>query len=86
METNLEELVTETPIQEEKFPVGEKLRIIYATSKITENSDPLLTSVYNYANRVIAMTYYTQPNGSVGTAFFCEMKEDWVEPVPEKKD
>lgn len=64
------------------LPSVEKLRIIYAAAKITEEADPILQTVIGYSEKIIAMTYFLQPDGSIGTAFFCEMKPDWVAPGP----
>lgn len=80
------ELVVSEQVKEEIFPQVDRLRIIYSASKITENTDPILASVYGYANKVIAMTYFTMADGSVGTAFFCEMKADWKPVTTEQSE
>ena len=83
----IEVVKEELPIfVEENFPRAERLRIIYAASKITDGEDPLLKAVLSYAEKIFGLIHFKMDSGDIGTAFFCLMPEGWKPPTPEQSE
>lgn len=78
------EIEVKPEIIPEELPKSTHIRIVYATSKVESQEDPIFIKVCQFASKVLAMQYFQMDDGFTGTAFFCVLPKDWVAPTAEQ--